>query len=98
MKTNLVKSALLAIALSFAFTACQNDPVINEVENRLEKKKIELDQIRPIENQNDRDLRLDELKKLPIRDENKLTPATPTYKNENKAPEVPIQKKIKIVE
>ena len=68
MKTNLVKSALLAVALSFAFTACQKDSLVTEMETGLEKKKVELElkRIRPNDKKNDREIEKDLLKEMPI--------------------------------
>lgn len=80
MKTNLLKSAIIVAALSFAFTACENNPIVNEVESGLEKKKANVEQIRPNENQNDRELERDILKELPIQKEVKPSSTTPTSK------------------
>ena len=48
MKTNVLKSAVLFAALSLAFTACQKDDLVTE----MEKAKVE--HILPNENINDR--------------------------------------------
>ena len=59
MKTNVVKTAIVALAISFALTSCENDTL-----KEFETKKTKVEQIRPIDNHNDRELELEELKPL----------------------------------
>lgn len=78
MKTNLVKTSIVALVISFALTSCENDTL-----NEMETKKVNLEQIKPIDNHNDRELERDLLKKLPIRKDNKLSPIIPSNRNED---------------
>lgn len=80
MKTNFLKSIVLFAALSLAFTACQKDSLVTEVETGMEKKKVDVEQIRPIEPKNDRDLDRDLLKELPVRKEVNTPDNTPVNK------------------
>ncbi len=66
---NIVKTAIVALAISFALISCENDTL-----KEFETEKTKVEQIRPIDNHNDRELELEELKRLPLPKENKQTP------------------------
>ena len=86
MKTNVVKTAIVALAISFALTSCENDTL-----KEMETKKVNIEQIRPLENQNDRELEKDLLKELPIRKKTNPSQAIPSVPKENQ--NRPAQKK-----
>lgn len=75
MKTNVLKSAVLFAALSLAFTACQKDDLVTE----MEKAKVE--HILPNENINDRELPRDRFENLPMRENLKPENAAPGERN-----------------
>lgn len=91
MKTNLLKSAIIVAALSFAFTACENNPIVNDVESGLEKKKANVEQIRPNENHNDRELERNILKELPVKTVTKPSNTQVVSKNSEKVLQQKIQ-------
>lgn len=72
MKTNVLKTAIVAVAISFVLTSCENDTL-----NELETRKPDIEQLKPTDNHTDRDLKPEELKRLPIKKEIKKTPHTP---------------------
>lgn len=74
MKTNLVKTAIVALAISFALTSCENDTL-----NELETEKATIQQIKPIDNHNHRDLEIDFDKKSPLLKRD----STPSIQNKN---------------
>lgn len=78
MKTNAVKTVLVAVAISFALTSCENDTL-----NELETKKVNIEQIKPIDNHNDRELERNLIKELPIRKEKKTMVTTSSNQKEN---------------
>ena len=77
MKTNLVKTTIVALVISFALTSCENDTL-----NDMETKKVNIEKIKPIDNHNDRDLAPKEREILPIKKEEKKTPSRHIQKEE----------------
>lgn len=76
MKTNLVKTTLLVVVISCMLSGCEKETLVNE----MEAKKVSIEQIYPNENKNDREIRRDELEKLPIREKDKYVPHKPVQK------------------
>ena len=80
MKTNVLKSAVLFVALSFAFTACQKDSLVMEMET----KKIKTEELIP---NDDKNKRID-IKKIPIDKDDRYRPDQPIVVNEIQTPTV----------
>lgn len=90
MKTNLVKTTIVAVAISFALVSCENDTL-----NEMETKRVNIEKIKPIDNHNDRELERDLLKKLPVRKEFEITPTTQSEQKENKS--IPVRKEKEVM-
>ncbi len=90
MKTNVLKSAVLFAALSIAFTSCEKDSLVTEMET----KKVKSEQIRPIENKNDRELEREIFQELPIRREITPTPTPTAPVKKQKQDKIILQKEI----
>lgn len=70
MKTNAVKTVIVAVAISFALTSCENDTL-----NELETEKATIDQVKPIDNHYHRNLEVDFEKELSLPKKDFLTPS-----------------------
>ena len=73
MKTNLVKTAIVAFAISLSLISCEKETL-----HDLETKKVVTEKIKPTEH-NDRDWKLKEIK-LPTREEERKVLSHPNHK------------------